>query len=1006
MSKTDEKIIEKYINLTNEYKIKYGVSTIILLQVGSFYEMYGLENQDKTIDGSNIVEVSEICELNISTKQLDKKTNKPIKMAGFGIQSLDKYLDKIINANYTAVIYDQEDDGIPNSRGKKKHILNSICSPGTNINNKELTNNIMCVWIDKRSRSNYIDIGISNIDVLTGKTYIFQYDTEFIDSPSTFDETERYISTYNPNEIILISDLSNEYNDKLVSYLSLNLIKHNIYNKKSDDLDNHFKQKIKNCESQKYQVKVLEDFYNTSLSVNDILSKFKQYEYATQSFCFLLDFIKQQNERLTKNISIPVFENFTDRIILANHTLKQLNIIDDNNHKGKFSSVLSLLNNCRTPIGKRRFKYNLLHPTNNITVLNKEYDITEFMINNFKIDPSCQEEIENYLKQIKDIEVFQRKLHHNKITPLAIVNLYNNITTIKKMFDKLSLINELTEYISSSDHVIYNKVRENCDRLLNVIYDTIDLEYAQEINTIIFEKLEKSFFKRGALNQDFDKLEENVYNEYDKLIAYKNYFNNLFDNPAPEFVKIENKKENKKDDIQLTITEARSKKLKKMLTSDNISEIVEFNYNKSYNNSNDILKISTKNIEFGASTSNNKFIKMIDIQKTVTNYLSLRQDLNLRMQKYYFNIFIDKLQNCNSEFNNIIEYVGLIDLVVNKVNIANKFNYCKPVIREKQDAYINATKVRHCLIEHLQTSELYVANDIHLDENKNGILLYGTNAVGKTSFIRSIGCCTIMAQAGLFVPCETFTFSPYDKIFSRILGNDNLFKGLSTFAVEMYELKSILENSNNKSLILGDELCSGTEIESAISIFVTGLKYLHQKNSSFIFATHLHEIAKYPEITSLEKLDMKHLTVEYNEATGKLIFDRTIKNGPGMSSYGLEFCKSINLPENFLNDAFSLRNKYNNNYSSLEFKTSHYNSNKIMGICEICKNNQAVDCHHMQYKSDANENGFISNSNTLFNKNHEANLCAICKQCHDRIHSDNKRLKRKKTSEGYEIVEF
>ena len=151
---------------------------------------------------------------------------------------------------------------------------------------------------------------------------------------------------------------------------------------------------------------------------------------------------------------------------------------------------------------------------------------------------------------------------------------------------------------------------------------------------------------------------------------------------------------------------------------------------------------------------------------------------------------------------------------------------------------------------------------------------------------------------------------------------------------------------------------------------------------------------------------MKHLTVEYNERTGKLIFDRIIKDGPGKSSYGLEFCKSINLPENFLNEAFALRNKYNDNHSSLNLKTSHFNSNKVIGICEICKSNQAVDCHHLQYQSDSNENGYIKTDHMLFNKNHEANLCAVCKSCHDNIHRENKRYRRTKTSEGYEIIEI
>lgn len=126
---------------------------------------------------------------------------------------------------------------------------------------------------------------------------------------------------------------------------------------------------------------------------------------------------------------------------------------------------------------------------------------------------------------------------------------------------------------------------------------------------------------------------------------------------------------------------------------------------------------------------------------------------------------------------------------------------------------------------------MYVTNDIRLgkensgtsdNEEFDGMLLYGTNAVGKTSLIKSIGISIIMAQAGLYVPCESLLFSPYHSIYTRILGNDNIFKGLSTFAVEMTELRTILRMADKNSLILGDELCSGTESDSALSIFTCG----------------------------------------------------------------------------------------------------------------------------------------------------------------------------------------
>ena len=106
----------------------------------------------------------------------------------------------------------------------------------------------------------------------------------------------------------------------------------------------------------------------------------------------------------------------------------------------------------------------------------------------------------------------------------------------------------------------------------------------------------------------------------------------------------------------------------------------------------------------------------------------------------------------------------------------------------------------------------------------------------------------------MYVPCSEFIYNPYESIFSRILGNDNLFKGMSTFAVEISELRVILRMANANSLILGDEVCSGTETESALSIFMSALMRIHTQNSSFIFATHFHEILKYDEIDTLKNM--------------------------------------------------------------------------------------------------------------------------------------------------------
>ena len=331
------------------------------------------------------------------------------------------------------------------------------------------------------------------------------------------------------------------------------------------------------------------------------------------------------------------------------------------------------------------------------------------------------------------------------------------------------------------------------------------------------------------------------------------------------------------------------------------------------------------------------------------------------------------------------------------------------------------TDLRHCLIEKIQQSELYVANDISIGQGTgqgirqgtkqkedllDGILLYGTNAVGKTSLIRALGISVIMAQSGLYVPCSSFKYKPYTAIFSRILGNDNIFKGLSTFAVEMSELRVIMKMADKGSLVLGDELCSGTEMESALSIFVAGLSKLHRNRSSFIFATHFHEIVDFDEVRSLTNLYSYHMAVTFDREADLLIYDRKLREGSGPRTYGLEVCKSLYLEEEFMEEAYKIRNKYYpNNRGELSNDKTRYNSKKIRGKCEMCNEKMGEEIHHINQQKDADKNGFIGS----FHKNHPANLMSICEKCHDNIHSDdtfeNTMIIRRKTTDGYMLKE-
>jgi DNA mismatch repair protein MutS len=207
----------------------------------------------------------------------------------------------------------------------------------------------------------------------------------------------------------------------------------------------------------------------------------------------------------------------------------------------------------------------------------------------------------------------------------------------------------------------------------------------------------------------------------------------------------------------------------------------------------------------------------------------------------------------------------------------------------------------------------------------------------------------------------------------------------------MSELRTILRQADQNSLVLGDELCSGTESTSAKSIFVAGLLQLTKKGCSSIFATHLHEITEYEEIRALESngnLSMKHMEVIYNKEKDVLVYNRKLRDGAGGNMYGLEVCKSLSLPEDFLEEANQIRMKYHPESASIfSLKTSHSNRKKLMHMCEECGVERAIETHHIVQQKEAGDDGFIQREDgSVFHKNHVANLRALCELCHRKIH--------------------
>lgn len=969
-------LVDEYFLLSMKYRTEYGSKTILLMQVGSFFEVYG--NKEKDID-YGINDFARICDLNIATKQ-----NNTL-MAGFKDMMLEKYLKKIHEAGFTAVVYTQHtNDGITFERK-----LAGIYSPGTYFQTEtnKLTNVIACVWIEHCNptivkNKPVIMVGMSSVDIFTGKTNVFQYEETYMNSPTTYDNLERFISIYSPMETILISNLNKKNLKEIIHYANINSASIHLFSSLDKDLHPNVSKSIVNCEKQTYQTEILKKYYK--IVSNQQL--FEENVIATQSFCYLLDFIYQHNPHLVTKLSEPVFEQTFTKLHLANHSLKQLNIIEDGTFIGsnKKSSVLGLLNQCITSMGKRQFADVLLNPTFDINWLQKEYDMVDYFKNEIVKNQSERENIYNLLSNINDLSKIHRTIFLKKFSPNCLLSMYTSLNNIKQINSLLIKNKPFSIYFEETNGTNV----ENISLMITEIIDFID----NNINIKSIDKgFEVNFFKENV-SEELDQCLKSLTQSETNLKYICSYLNekiSVSENKKGEFIKIYETE----NSIGLTLTQRRSKILESALLSNEIISLKNGN----------TMDVSKKLFNFVKQTSVNNLIHHPELTILCETYITSKKKVKECIINT-FNKFVVDLEKYGNNLLNIISYVTSVDILFCKAIISIKYNYCKPQIDSStNESYVEAFGIRHCLIEQFEMNELYVTNDVCLREN--GILLYGTNAVGKTTLIRAIGISVIMAQAGLFVPCTKFVFNPYKTIFTRIIGNDNIFKGLSTFEVEMLELRTILNNSNQNSLILGDELCSGTENISAISIFVAGIQKLVEIKSSFIFATHLHEIVNYDEIVSLKNsLFIKHMEVIYNSQLGILVYDRKLKDGPGNNLYGLEVCKSLHLPKDFLFNANSIRQKYfSDNSSILQCKTSRYNSNKLINKCEFCNLEIATETHHLFYQSNSDENGFIKDDGLglAFDKNSKANLMSICDSCHKKIHLENNTLKYYKTTDGY-----
>jgi len=218
--------------------------------------------------------------------------------------------------------------------------------------------------------------------------------------------------------------------------------------------------------------------------------------------------------------------------------------------------------------------------------------------------------------------------------------------------------------------------------------------------------------------------------------------------------------------------------------------------------------------------------------------------------------------------------------------------YVRPQVHEGRS--LTLRQCRHPVIERLMPRESFIPNDVKFDPAERVLLVTGPNMAGKSTILRQIGLCVILAQLGSFVPAEAAEIGVVDRLFTRVGASDNLARGQSTFMVEMSETSAILHNATARSLVLLDEIGRGTSTYDGVAIAWAVTEHLHDTvGCRTMFATHYHELMQLPE----KLAHARNLNVVVREAGDEVIFLHRLEAGGTDRSYGIHVARLAGLPD-------------------------------------------------------------------------------------------------------------
>jgi len=600
-----------------------------------------------------------------------------------------------------------------------------------------------------------------------------------------------------------------------------------------------------------------------------------QHSVLLSSIGGLLEYINRTQKKLIPKLKSIKFYNLDDYMFMDSSCIRNLELIENLYDRTQKNTLFDIIDKTQTPQGARLLRSWILKPLKDVKEINKRLLIVELFYN----DDNQRQKIREKLRNISDIERITNRITSKNVTPKDLIALKESLVLIPEIKLLLQQIID-TQFVLKPDEFFELTNFPDLQEIVKLIEESIEPDAPTDIK------------KGGVIKQGFNK-------ELDEL---RNFYSS-----SKEWL--------------LNYQEEQRQKTK--ISSLKVGYTSVFGYYIEVTKAN--LQLVPKEYIRKQTLKNAERFTTPELQEFENKILSAEEKI-LQLEEYLFNVVIEQITQYTEQLYDISYKIALIDVFSNLAEVAKRNNYTKPLI---DNSYvINLKSCRHPVVEQILPYGKFIPNDVYLDgDNVKLIVLTGPNMAGKSTYIRQVALCVILAQIGSFVPAEYAHIGVVDKIFARIGAADYLAKGLSTFMVEMQETANILHNATDRSLIILDEIGRGTSTYDGISIAWAVIEYLVNKQNwankthcpKTLFATH------YFELTELEQKysGIKNFNVAVKEYKDEIVFLYKVLPGCSDKSYGIHVAKLAGIPQDVVNRANVLLKYLLNTASNIDKATKY-----------------------------------------------------------------------------------